>query len=239
MSKKRQLYIYELSYRGRNVRLLLSRGAIESASYTDPELRDEIVSPYLRQLSWAFSFRPGITKTLMLGGGGFVYPRYYLKTFPEKRIDVVEVSRGMIRISREFFFLDDFLREQKMSPASVFGRNKTDSRFRVFREDGFNYLLRADERYDFIIEDAYAGKKAVSTLRSEDGVRLMKARLTRGGICAVNVVSARKGPLARKGREMEAVLKRHFRCVAVIPCDEEESQYKIQNLLMFASDEVL
>ncbi len=245
-----KISIRERPLRGERVRWLLAGGTIESAAYLEKDRRNELVFPYLRQLAAAFGMRPGIRNTLLLGGGGFAYPRYYVSHYPERRMDVAEISPGMIRISRKLFFLDDLIRENGMSPREVFvprgaggspgmRRDGSAPRLRVFCEDAFDYLLRCPERYDFIIDDAYTGRRAVGGLRSGDGIRLIRARLSAGGIYAVNVVSAMRGPLSLKKRKEERLLRKTFRYTASVPCDDTAGYLIPQNILMFASDEAL
>lgn len=208
------------------IRYLCADGAIESAMFLEPGRRNELVFPYLRQLSCAFSFRPEIRETLLIGGGAFAYPRYYLSHYPERKIDVIEADEGMVRMARRHFFLDDLVRE-------------SEPRLQIYIEDGFDYLLRCGKRYDFIIDDAYTGSKAASSLRSDDGMRLVRARLAPGGIYAANVVTAERGPFAMRGREMRRLMERHFRYVATVPCDEARGAWGRQNWVYLGAGEEL
>lgn len=315
-AKLQHILIQDDEYRAEPVRFLIVDGAIQTAVFLDSKKKYELVSPYLDQLSYAFSFRPDIKDTLLLGGGGFAYPAYYISHYQERRIDAVEIDGDMIKAAMESFYLRDLLKEFGMEEKDVFiggteilsdvqsasmsvggqlaasasagrqpvisrsvdqlsgtsakgsrqsafsmpadqqsvisaggGRQSVASassdrqyiqpRLRIYNKDAMNYLLSSDLQYDFIIEDAYDGRRAAGSLRSDDGIRLMRSHLRKGGILAVNVVAARKGPLAIKGHETEMALRRHFRYVAVMPCEEDVSPWATQNCLMFASDEEL
>ncbi len=220
--------IREMRFRKQNVRLLMVRGAIESATFTDPEMRNELVFPYLSQLSFAFSLRPEIRKTLLIGGGAFAYPKYYISHYPDREMDVVEIDGRLTDIAKKHFYLDELLADESRS-----------RRLRIINEDGFDYLLRCADSYDFIIDDAYSGKRAIRELRSETGIGLIRRRLTEGGIYAVNVAAALRGPFALRGRRMERMLKKSFRFTTTIPCDDSLSSWSLQNSLMFASDREL
>ena len=305
-AKQQHILIQDDEFRAESVRFLIVDGAIQTAVFLDPKKKYELVSPYLDQLSYAFSFRPDIKDTLLLGGGGFAYPAYYISHYPERRIDAVEIDGEMIKAAMESFYLRDLLKEFGMEEKDVLiggteilsdvqsasmsvggqlaasasagrqpvisrsvdqlsgtsakgsrqsafsmpadqrpvsspgaGRQYPQPRLRIYNKDALNYLLSSDLQYDFIIEDAYDGRRAAGSLRSDDGIRLMRSHLRKGGILAVNVVAARKGPLAIKGHETEMTLRRHFRYVAVMPCEEDVSPWATQNCLMFASDEEL
>lgn len=225
--KQQKIIVRNDFYRAAKVRLLLVDDAIETAVFRDPAKKYELVSPYLDQLSYAFSARPGIKKTLLIGGGGFAYPGYYISHYPDRIIDVVEINSEMIRLAREEFYLGDLLEE--------YGSE----RLRIFNEDAFAYLLRSDQQYDFIVDDAYIGRKASGGVRSRDGIRLMRAHLSKGGILAINIVTALKGPRSLHGRRTERMVRSHFRYVTLIPCEDHLGPYEMQNCLIFASDEEL
>ena len=252
-------------YRGEPARLMLVDGAVESAAYRTEGLRNELIFPYLKQLSQAFFFRPDIRETLLIGGGGFAYPKYYISRYRQRRMDVIEIMPQVIEAARKFFYLDEFIEKEGLNPKEVFvnlpaseeeaaggferascrvypempvinGKEETESRLRIFCEDGMNYLLRSDRRYDLIINDAFTGKAASGDLASEDGIRLVKAHLNRNGLYMVNVTTAGRGVFAGNGRALKERVGRHFRVTALIPCDEELSEYERQNYLLAASD---
>jgi spermidine synthase/Flp pilus assembly protein TadD len=82
---------------------------------------------------------------LVIGGGGYVFPRYVEAVWPGSRIDVVEIDPGVTEAAMEAFGL------------------KTDTPINIFTMDARNYVnqLAEQERtkgqktqYDFIYEDA-------------------------------------------------------------------------------------
>ena len=228
--KEKGIYIKDVTESGRRVRLLLVDGAIETAMFLSTELRNELFSAYLRRLEEAFVMRPGIRRTLLLGGGGFAYPRFYLTHYPDCSIDVVERDAEMIRIARESFSLGEL--EEKYGDAAG-------ARLRIFAEEGMDYLLRCRDRYDFIVNDAFKGWEASGDLNSDEGIRLARLRLRPGGIYAVNVVTASKGPRALPGARMRRRLLAHLRNVTAVPCRAGLRSWEEQNTIFFASDEPL
>ena len=95
----------------------------------------------MQRFSYAFAARPAIRRTLLLGGGAFSYPRYYLKNYPNCTIDVVEISEDVLKIDEAYFGLNDLKTE----------------RMQIIAEDGFSYLKETKETYDLIINDAFLG----------------------------------------------------------------------------------
>lgn len=248
MPKERGIYVKDTKERGEPVRLLLVDGAIQTGMYLDAAKRGELYSPYLRRMNDIFEMRPGIKDTLMIGGGGFAFPRTYLAGGPDRRIDVVEKSRAMVGIARESFFLDETMEMAGMTPgecvidgasaeAEQSGNDAADApRLRIYVEDGADYLLRCPKRYDYIINDAFDGWQASAELRGRDIMRLIKAHLNAGGVYAVNVATAGAGLFGRRARSMRRLMSSCFRYITELPGVEGVSRYEEQNYIFFGSD---
>lgn len=129
-------------YNEERMRLLLVDGAMQSAQYLDPLLEDELAFEYMREFEWAFRLHPSARRVLLIGGGGFAYPRFFLKNYPEKSIDVIELSPTIVEIAREYFGLRAL--EAQYS-----------DRLRVIVGDGHRYLEKLSAT--FIAPDATAG----------------------------------------------------------------------------------
>ena len=116
---------------------------------------------------------------LVIGGGGYAYPRYVEKTWPGGRIDVVEIDPGVTEAAVEAFGLEP------------------DSSIRTFTMDGRNYLDLLLERewrtgqrrsYDFIYGDAlndYSIPCHLVTRQFNDKVAQL---LTAQGVYMVNLI---------------------------------------------------
>ena len=128
-------------YNEERMRLLLVDGAMQSAQYLDPLLEDELAFEYMREFEWAFRLHPAARRVLLIGGGGFAYPRFFLKNYPEKSIDVIELSPTIVEIAREYFGLRAL--EAQYS-----------DRLRVIVGDGHRYLEKLSAT--FIAPDAPA-----------------------------------------------------------------------------------
>lgn len=98
---------------GAPVRVLQHGGVFQSATY----LNERWCYPpfaYLRAFERAFeaetpTFR--IRRALMLGGGGYAWPKWALSRHPELRLDVVELDPAITRIARRFFFLGELMEQ--------------------------------------------------------------------------------------------------------------------------------
>ena len=208
-------------FRGHHARLLFADGALQSAAALEKGQQHLLLFPYLRCFSWPFSSGRSIESTLLIGGGGFAWPRNFLHTRQEGRIDVAESSSVMIDISRRYFFLDELL----ASP-----------RFSLFEKDGFSYLLSCPYRYDLILCDAFTGKKESSSLMSGDGIALLKAHLTENGIFMSNFITSLTGLHSRPGHSAKKLFESGFRNTSLIQADDTRDPSQLQNCILMASD---
>ncbi len=102
---------------GRPVRLLRVGRSVQSATYVDEDSRFEPVFDYYLAFDLMFEVNPRIQNVLMLGGGGYAYPKHLIATRPEARIDVVEIDPAITSIARRHFFLGELIEEYGLAGA--------------------------------------------------------------------------------------------------------------------------
>lgn len=209
------------------VRVLQVDRSVETVQFRTPTLQNELYSGYLREFDWIFRLCPNLKSTLLIGGGGFAYPKYYLSHYRLVSIDVVEISPLMYRLAEKYFGLDDFLNQ----PLTDYKK-----RLNVHIEDGLAYLKQTDVRYDAILNDAYTGRHFNKGLTSEEGCRLVRRHLKNGGVYVLNCVTAVKGPRALPGKRVLRRLAGIFRYTFEMQVYDDLSPYVTQNCLIFASD---
>lgn len=107
----------------------------------------------------------------ILGNAGGTTARALGRFYPEARVDGVELDPAVSRVGRRFFGLGD------------------NRRLTVHDADARPFLRRTDKRYDLIIVDAYHQPYVPFYLATREFFRLARARLTPGGILALNVAS--------------------------------------------------
>lgn len=117
---------------GDTVRYLSINGLKESATYTDDRW-NELVFDYTDRYNLMFTAGIPIERVLMIGGGGYSYPKYLISHRPDVAMDVVELDPAITQLAREFFFLDRL--EERFAAESS-------GRLRVLCEDGRDYLER-------------------------------------------------------------------------------------------------
>ena len=208
-------------YNEERMRLLLVDGAMKSAQYLDPLLQDELAFEYMREFEWAFRLHPSAQRVLLIGGGGFAYPRFFLKQYPEKSIDVVELSPTIVEVARDYFGLRAL--EAQYS-----------DRLHVIVGDGHRYLENTIIKYDAILNDAYIGYKSSASMQAS--AQLFHQCLTDGGLYAANMVTALRGLHSIHMRRERKNFQKVFAYTFLMQCDDELSPFVPQNNIFFASD---
>jgi len=118
---------------------------------------------------------PSIEKVLFVGGGGFSGPKNFLSIYPEVLVDVVEIDPDVIDVAKKYF-------EVKENP-----------RLRIFNDDGRNFLVNNDEKYDLIILDAYANDYVPYHLLTVEYFQILNNRLSPNGIIISNIIGSLVG----------------------------------------------
>jgi spermidine synthase len=202
-------------------RILYIDGHMQSAIYTDQEKENELIFPYMQRFSYAFAVNPAIHRTLLIGGGAFAYPRYYLSHYPGAEIDVVEISDDILSADEKYFYLSTI----------------KDERMKIIQKDGFQYLMNSSQMYDLIINDAFAGSQQAG--RDHSSAEAVHRHLSRNGIYLINAATAVKGLFSQPYHHTYEILKKEFQYTAVLQCEEDRSLYEKQNILLAASDRPL
>lgn len=107
---------------GRAVRLLLVGRSVQSATYVDEEYRAEPVFDYYLAFDLMFDAEPDIERVLMVGGGGYAYPKHIIATRPEVHMDVVEIDPAITRIALTDFYLAEYLSDYPFGGTYDLGR---------------------------------------------------------------------------------------------------------------------
>lgn len=223
-------YVYDVETEdGDPVRLLEVGGVFESATYLD-ERRYEPTFEYYRAFDHLFEAFPQPARVLMIGGGGYAYPKHFVASQPHGAMDVVEIDPVIVRIAREHFFLNDLIREfdtqetGRLNLVTADGRAFLEERARAAREGG-------EQRFDAIINDSFSGAEATTSLLDEAGLDAVKACLTDGGLYLINVIC----DIEEDASELLDVLRRlraSFKNVHVIPCVDEVFGDEDNNLVI-------
>lgn len=250
-------------YNEERMRLLLVDGAMQSAQYLDPLLEDELAFEYMREFEWAFRLHPSARRVLLIGGGGFAYPRFFLKKYPEKSIDVVELSPTIVEVARDYFGLRTleaqypdrlrvivgdghryleklsatFISQDATAGAANAGDREAHSaaETKLASKEETNSATASNKlRYDAILNDAYIGYKSSASMQAS--AQLFHHSLTDGGLYAANMVTALRGLHSIQMRREQKNFQKVFAYTFLMQCDDEISPFVPQNNIFFASD---
>ena len=185
----------------------------QSAMYLDDP--EALALPYTRFYRLVEHYRPGMRRMLVLGGGGFSFPKYALAQYPEVQIDVVELDPGMVALARSHFALQDH------------------PRLRVIEADARTYLQQTTSRYDVILCDVFNSHYAIPFhLVTVEAAQLMRAALAPSGVLLVNLLAAPEGVGSRFYQALHATLRTAFPEVQAYAVQAPADPHRWQNLML-------
>jgi spermidine synthase len=189
--------------------------AQQSAMYLDDPV--DLVLPYAKFYNLASHFKPEMKRVLMLGGGGYSFPKYMLKHYPEVHLDVVEIDPQVTVLARKFFHLRD------------------DRRLSIIHQDARTFLNRTDQTYDVILGDTFNSDYAIPFhVSTVETVRKIYDRLADDGVVVVNILAAIEGDTGRFLRAEYATFKTVFPQVYLYPVSYPTSGMSWQNVMLVA-----
>lgn len=216
--------------KGDTVRFLSVNGLKESATYLDDRW-NELVFDYTKRYNLMFAAGIPLNRVLMIGGGGYSYPKYLISHRGDVTMDVVEMDGAITDLAREFFFLDR-LEEEYGAQAS--------GRLNLICDDGRAFAERcaADSgaRYDAVLNDSFAAGVPAPSLTTVEAAQAIRGCLVPGGLYLSNVVSSLRGQGSQFLQAQFKTLSRVFRHVHVVPCCAIGMDFMCDNLMVIATD---
>ncbi len=211
---------------GSEVRVMERGGVYQSATYLG-ERWAEPAFAYYRAFDALFEVAPTASRVLMLGGGGFSYPKHALTEHPQLAMDVVELDSAVVSMAERWFYLDQL-------------RAQAGSRLRVFTQDARAYLEEGAAspvapRYDAIVNDCFTGEHPVQSLATVQALTLVRENLRPGGVYLANIVSAAGGADVSFLRDAAATAAQIFAHVWVVEATDTALGGE-DNYLLIASD---
>lgn len=188
---------------------------VQSVIYLDG---DELYTRYNHFYHLLRHIRPDFRETLLIGGAGYTFPRNYLQTYPDARIDVVEIDPAVTKLARQYFRLED------------------NERLRIIHEDGRVFLNRAGSaRYQAVLLDAFGSLFSVPyQLTTVEAVRNIDRVLDDRGVVIFNLGSAIVGPASGFLQAELATYHAVFPRVFLFKVNLERRDDEVQNLIIVA-----
>ena len=207
--------------------LLVGQGH-ESATFMSEEKCYDLYYEYTKYYDLMFKSTKNIKNTLMIGGAGYSYPKYYISHYLDKSIDVVEIDPDITEIAKKYFYLDKLIDEFDLN---------NNNRLGLITEDGRTYLNRNTKKYDAILNDAFAAESPAATLTTIEAAQKIYNSLTENGLYLSNVISSIDGPNSNFIKAEVNTLKQVFKNVYVIPCNDSNNYELVQNNMVIATDD--
>ena len=147
--------------------------AFQGAQY---DRSNQLPSKYQRYWELSKVFCPQVKRAAFLGAGAFGMPESLIKSYPEAKVDVVEIDPQLVEVGRLFFKTNDY------------------PQLNIIINDARRYLLLTEKRYDLIFGDVYNGLRYVPAhLLSKEFFLLIKSRLEDRGVFMMNLIGAIQG----------------------------------------------
>lgn len=197
---------------GRYIRRMLVDGEFDSSMFLDS---GELAVEYTKYYKLDKHFHNDVRKTLMIGGGGYSYPKYFLKRFPEGRMDVVEIDPKLTDLAKKYFNL------------------KPNLRLSIYHEDGRTFLNRNKKLYDIVYIDAFNSYSIPYQLTTKEAVNRIYKSLNDDGVVLMNIVSAINGNKGKLFRAEYSTFKEQFSQIYIFPI-REDNGYSVQNIMLVA-----
>jgi spermidine synthase len=116
---------------------------------------------------------------LVIGAGAYTLPKYFKEYYKDAKVSVIDVDPELKKIAEDYFDLNKYDIETKVGDAKVI-------------------INKEAQKYDVIFGDAYNSFISVPWyLLTKEWNEEVKAKLTDGGVYAINFIGEMKGENAR------------------------------------------
>jgi len=211
----------KIAYQGRNVRFWQTDWkTAQSAMFIDNPI--ELVHEYTKFYDLFLSFKPDLKESLMLGGAAFSYPKYFLETYPDKNMDVVELDGAAVDIATEYFYL-----------------NPNHPRLNIFVADARPFLRQNDKKYGAIFFDAFSTAASIPhQLTTVEFVQDVFDGLEDDGVAIVNIISPISGEKSQLLRALYKTYAQVFPNLYLFRVNTGFAMDKPQNIILVADKNI-
>ena len=204
---------------GKTIRALVT-GPEGAQSLMDIDHPDELAIEYLQLFRAGLLLTPDAHNALLIGGGGFSFPKFMAAQHPGIHLDVVELDPGMVEVARRFFHYSD-----KPNVSVHIG----DARIFLNRLQA----NAAAKKFDIAFADAYNSAANIPFhLATREFFSALSSAITDDGTAVVNIIATVEGPKNCLYRHMYYELKQFFPEVRVYRAMPEWEKTRMQNIVL-------
>ena len=135
---------------------------------------ERLVFEYAKMTFAGLLLNPNPQKILIAGLGGGSLPSTLAKLYPDAEIDVVEIDQAVVNVAKQYFSFEET------------------ENVKVTVNDARVFVKRAsllDQRYDFVILDAFTGDYIPEHLLTEEFLEEVRAIMSPDGVLVANTFS--------------------------------------------------
>lgn len=201
---------------GRTVRYMVDApNTAQSEMFLDDSTA--LAAAYTRYYDLYKFFAADSAHVLMLGGGGYSYPKHFIAENKTAQMDVVEIDPGLTKIAEKYFDL------------------KPGPRMSIFNEDARVYLNTTGKKYDAMFIDVFTSTLAIPYhVITKEAVEKEYELLNNSGAVLVNIIAAIEGNKGKYFRAALATMKSVFPQVYVFPVQTPADGNIVQNIMLVA-----
>lgn len=177
---------------GERINFFTGRGYLQSSYDPSKPITGNHWDWYLCAPIFSGNFIGRLSNVLVLGLGGGSVVKLYNRAYQVRKVVGVEIDPAIIKISKEFFNLND--------------RN-----LEIIKADILNYITTASYRFDLIILDAFKENRSEPKSLITDFLKTCRQALSNNGVFVVNRVNF-KSHLA-ENKNLTITLKKLYKNV--------------------------
>ncbi len=155
---------------------------------------------------------------LLIGGAGFIFPRYFITNNLGENIDVIEIDPKMADIAKKYFFLTQ------------------SEKIKIITDDARNYPKYTNKKYELIYLDAFNSIVPPYHLTTKEYLKSLSNLLTPDGAVVINLISATTGNNSQFLIWQTSTLKTIFPYVSLYKIEVNKAATKSQNILLLATN---
>jgi len=153
-------------------------------------------------------------KMLVIGGGAFRLPDYFLSKYQSLNIDVVEIDDEIVKLAGQYF------------------NHKENARLKTYIADGRIFINSSKSKYSVIFNDAYTDLYPPYNISTKEAVQKIYDLLDENGLYISNVISPLEGRDSRLFKTIYKTYSSVFSKVLVFPLQNGIKKEEMQNILL-------